>query len=61
MIDDMLEALNKQKDKHYRMISLDPTNIAKKRYKGYEPVTSKTPRLSVPHWRSLGMRRDTSK
>ena len=46
MIDEVLKALNKQKDKHYRMVSLDPTNIAKKTYKGYEPVTSRDPEVA---------------
>jgi len=45
MIDEVLEALKRQPDKHYRMISLEPTNLAMKRYKGYEPVTSQDPEV----------------
>ena len=40
MIDEVLEVMNKQKDKHYRMISLEAANLARKRYKGYNPITT---------------------
>lgn len=44
-IDEALAELKKRKDRHYRLVALNPGNVTVKKFRGYEPVKSTDPEV----------------